>query len=184
MKNRSLFLEILKINAVTFGGGFTIAPVIKEAFVTKHHVISEEEMLNIIAIAQSGPGALAVSTSFLVGYRINGLAGGLTALLAAVLPPLVIISVLFFAYASFSTNIYVKAALRGMSGIIGAILVMTCYQLSGSAYKKDKIAAMIFILYATVASLVFHVNTSMIIISMAVFSATYYGFIKKGGGSL
>ena len=62
-----LFLTFFKINALTFGGGYTIVPIVKDVFVEELEAISEDDMLDIVALAQGGPGAMAISTSILTG---------------------------------------------------------------------------------------------------------------------
>ena len=131
-----IFFTFLKINTVTFGGGYTIVPVIRDEFMNRKKLIDEEEMLNIVTIAQSGPGAMAISTSLLTGYRLRGIQGALTALVASVLPCLVIITVLFYVYDAFSSNLWVKAALEGMAGVISAALIITVYSMAKQALKN------------------------------------------------
>jgi len=63
IKLREIFITFLKINAFTFGGGYTIVPVIRDEFMKKRKLIDEDEMLGLVALAQSGPGAMAISTS-------------------------------------------------------------------------------------------------------------------------
>ena len=72
---RELFTTFFRINAVTFGGGYTIVPVIRDEFMKKKGLIDEDEMLDIVALAQSGPGAMAISTSLLTGYKLRGVKG-------------------------------------------------------------------------------------------------------------
>ena len=89
-----LFLSTLYISSLTFGGGFVIVTFMKRKFVDELHWIDEEEMLDLVALAQSSPGAIAVNAAILVGWRICGFAGMVTAVLGTVLPPLVILSVI------------------------------------------------------------------------------------------
>lgn len=87
-----LFLSTLYLSAFTFGGGYVIVTLMKDKFVDKYHWIEENEMLDLIAIAQSAPGAIAVNGAIVVGYKLAGLAGVLTAIFGTVLPPFLIIS--------------------------------------------------------------------------------------------
>ena len=87
-KMRTLFLSTLQLSACTFGGGFIIIPLMRKKFVEELHWIDEQEMLDLTAIAQSSPGAIAVNASILVGYHVAGVAGALLTVLGAVLPPL------------------------------------------------------------------------------------------------
>ena len=71
-----LFISTLYLSAFTFGGGYVIVTLMKKKFVDQYHWIEENEMLDLIAIAQSSPGAIAVNASILIGYRIAGLISG------------------------------------------------------------------------------------------------------------
>lgn len=179
MNYLELFLIIFKINAITFGGGFTIAPIIKDEFSNKRKLISEEDILNIIALSQSGPGALAVSTAFLTGYKIKGPIGGLVALIAAILPPLIIISIIFIVYKEFSDNNYVRAALRGMSGVISAVLVITSIQLAKQSIKKHKVFSSLLIITAFSISYFTTINTALIIIALGLIGLFTFSFFKE-----
>lgn len=82
-----IVLSTLYLSAFTFGGGYVIVTLMKDKFVDKYHWIEENEMLDLIAIAQSAPGAIAVNGAIVVGYKLAGLAGVLTAIFGTVLPP-------------------------------------------------------------------------------------------------
>ncbi len=164
---REIFFTFLKINAFTFGGGYTIVPVIRDEFMKKRKLIDEEEMLGLVALAQSGPGAMAISTSLLTGYRLRGFKGALTALMASILPCLIIITVLFYFYEEFSRNFWVKSALVGMGGVISAVLLLTVYDMGKAAMKRHKYFSLILMISAFVASYFFHLHTIIIILSLA-----------------
>lgn len=175
-----IFGTFFKINAVTFGGGYTIVPVIRDEFMKKRGLIDEEEMLSLVALAQSGPGAMAISTSLLTGYRLRGWKGALTALLASVLPCLIIISVLFYFYDAFSNNFWVKSALLGMGGVISAVLVLTVYDMGKAALKKHKIFSLILMIGAFVASFFFQVHTIIIILTLALLGFATFTLVDEG----
>ena len=67
-----LFISFFKINMITFGGGYAIMPIIKKLYVDYKKILVEDDMLDLIALAQSIPGALAINTSMLVGYKLRG----------------------------------------------------------------------------------------------------------------
>ena len=121
MKNKPhklwvLFLTTLYISAFTFGGGFVIVTFMKHKFVDELHWIDEQEMLDFTALAQSCPGAIAVNAAILVGWNVYGFAGMIVATLGTILPPMIILSVVSFFYAIFSTNVWVAVVLKGMHG--------------------------------------------------------------------
>jgi chromate transporter len=85
-------------------------------------LLEEEDMLNMAAVAQSSPGAIAVNASILVGWRLMGITGAMISILGTVLPPLIILSVISLFYAAFRSNAVVSAVLKGMlSGVCAVI---------------------------------------------------------------
>ena len=121
-KYRTLFLSTLKLSAFTFGGGFVIIPLMRKRFVEQLHWIEEQEMLDLTAIAQSSPGAIAVNASILVGYHVAGVAGALLSIIGTILPPLVIISVISMFYKAFRDNAIVSMAMTGMLAGVAAVI--------------------------------------------------------------
>ena len=96
-----LFASTFHLSAFTFGGGFVIIPLMRKKFVDQYKWIDEKEMLDLTAIAQASPGAIAVNAAILVGYRLAGVIGEMITILGTVLPPLLILSVISLAYRHF-----------------------------------------------------------------------------------
>ena len=107
-----LLLSTLYISAFTFGGGFVIITFMKRKFVDELHWIDEDEMLDLAALAQSSPGAIAVNAAILVGWRVAGFAGMLVAVVGTIVPPMLILAVISFFYQAFATNRYVSLILK------------------------------------------------------------------------
>ena len=101
---RKLFFSTLYLSAFTFGGGYVIVTLMKKKFVDELHWIDEDEMLNLVAIAQSAPGAIAVNGAIVVGYKLAGILGALVAILATILPPFLIITAISYCYALIRDN--------------------------------------------------------------------------------
>ncbi len=118
MKQRNklvtLFFSVLKISACTFGGGFVIIPLMRKRFSQELGWIEEQEMLDLVSIAQSSPGPIAVNAAIMVGYRVAGVGGALLAALGTALPPLVIISVISLFYRAFRDSAVVNMVMAGM----------------------------------------------------------------------
>ena len=91
-----LFFSTLYISSFTFGGGFVIVTLMKKKFVDELHWITEEEMLDMTALAESAPGAIAVNAAILVGWQVEGLLGMITAVVGTILPPMVILSIISY----------------------------------------------------------------------------------------
>ena len=96
-----LFFSTLYLSAFTFGGGYVIVSLMKKKFVDELHWIEEKEMLDLVAIAQSSPGAIAINGAIVVGYKLSGIAGVLVSIIGTVIPPFVIIALLYVCYNTF-----------------------------------------------------------------------------------
>ena len=88
-KLRKLFFSTLYLSTFTFGGGYVIVSLLKNKFVDELGWITQDEMMDLVAIAQSTPGSIAVNGAIVVGYKIAGILGILVSILGAVLPPFV-----------------------------------------------------------------------------------------------
>ena len=172
MKNKPhklwvLFLTTLYISAFTFGGGFVIVTFMKHKFVDELHWIDEQEMLDFTALAQSCPGAIAVNAAILVGWNVYGFAGMIVATLGTILPPMIILSVVSFFYAIFSTNVWVAVVLKGMQAGVAAVILDAACSL-GESVLKEKSRLSIFIMTAAfVCDFFLEVNVVYIILVAA-----------------
>jgi len=118
----TLFYSSFYISALTFGSGYVIVSVIKKRFVDDLGWIDEKEMMNLMALAQSSPGAIAANTALLVGFKICGAMGAFLSVLGMALPPLVTIFIISLLYDAIRDNTIVSAVLMGMQ--IGACAVI------------------------------------------------------------
>ena len=117
-----LFWSVFKLSACTFGGGFVIVPLMRKRFIEELGWIEEQEMLDMTAIAQSSPGAIAVNAAILVGYHVAGIPGALLTVLGTVIPPLIIISVISMFYQAFRDNPVVNLVMAGMLCGVAAVI--------------------------------------------------------------
>ena len=178
-----LFLSTLYISSFTFGGGFVIVTFMKMKFVDELHWIDEQEMLDLVALAQSSPGAIAVNAAILVGWRVCGFAGMLTAVLGTILPPMIILSVISLFYAAFASNVYVALVLKGMqAGVAAVILDVTC-SLGGSVLKEKSVFSIIIMAAAFAATFFFNVNVIYIILTAGLLGAGKAVWIYRKGKS-
>lgn len=133
-----IFLSTLYLSAFTFGGGYVIVTLMKKKFVDEYHWIGEDEMLDLVAIAQSSPGAIAVNGAIVVGYKLLGIPGALVAILGTILPPFVIIAAISVCYNVFRSNFFVAQMLSGMQAGVGAVIASVTYDM-GAPIVKEKI---------------------------------------------
>lgn len=128
-----IFITFFVISPVTFGGGFAMIPVLERAVVGKKRWINEKEIVDIFAVSQSIPGAIAVNFAIYLGYRLAGIPGALAAMFGIVMPTFFIIIILTIALASFQNNSDIQAALKGIKPVIVALIIYAGYKMSKSA---------------------------------------------------
>ena len=134
-----LLLSTLYISAFTFGGGFVIVTFMKRKFVDELHWIDNDEMLDLAALAQSSPGAIAVNAAILVGWRVAGLAGMVTAVLGTILPPMLILSIVSLFYEAFASNYFIQLVLRGMQAGVAAVILDVTFGLGRGVLKERSV---------------------------------------------
>lgn len=165
----TLFFATLYLSTFTFGGGYVIVTLLKDKFVDHYHWIDEEEMLDLVAIAQSSPGAIAVNGAIVVGYKLCGIPGVFVSVLGAILPPMVILSVISLFYQAFSTNPYISAVLSGMSAGVGAVIASVVWDMGSGVVKTHDWINMVIMVISFCISYFLNVNVVIIIITVAVF---------------
>lgn len=138
-----LFMTFFKISPITFGGGFAMIPIMEEELVNKKKWIGKEEIVDIFAVCQSVPGAIAVNSATFVGYQIGGIPGALVSLLGIVIPTFVIIIILGALLASFQHNIHVQAALQGIRPVVVALIASAAFKMS-KVSLVDKVCVSLF----------------------------------------
>lgn len=177
-----LFLSTLYISAFTFGGGFVIITFMKRKFVDELHWIDEDEMLDLTAMAQSSPGAIAVNAAILVGWRVGGFLGMLAAVIGTIIPPIAIISVISLIYSAFASNVYVALVLKGMQAGVAAVILDVVCSLGIKVIKQKSIVQIVVLVAAFVATFVFDVNVIYIILAAAAVGIITEVIKKKKGG--
>lgn len=168
---KKLFFSTLYLSTFTFGGGYVIVSLLKTKFVDELHWIDENEMLDLIAIAQSSPGAIAVNGAIVVGYKLAGMPGIFCAILGAILPPFVIITAISTFYTAFKENFFIQNMLSGMRAGVGAVIISVVYDMGrGVAKLRSPILIMIMIA-AFLANYYFRINVILIILLTALIGA-------------
>ena len=164
---RKLFCSTLYLSAFTFGGGYVIISLMQKKFVEQYHWIEENEMLDLVAIAQSAPGPIAVNGAIVVGYKLAGLVGALVAILGTVIPPFVIITVISGFYQLFKTNFVVSQMLSGMQAGVGAVIASVVFKMAAGVAETKSLLSILTMVCAFLASWVYGVNVVYIILICA-----------------
>jgi len=153
-----LFTSMFYLSAFTFGGGYVIVPLMEDKFVKELGWIDYDEMLDLIALGQSAPGAIAVNTSVLIGYQRLGVLGAVVSTLGTVLPPLLIMTGLSYIYLLVRDNPYVNNMLLGMSAGVAAIIVNVVYKMARRIIDQQKLVPILVMIGAFILVVGFHVH--------------------------
>ncbi|MBR2419207.1 MAG: chromate transporter [Rikenellaceae bacterium] len=138
----TMFGSFFKIGLFTFGGGYAMVPIIQREVIDRRGWVDRDEFVELLTLAQSAPGPIALNTSVFVGYKMRGYAGALAALLGVVVPAFTVILIVAIYFAQFRENVYVNAAFKGMRPAVVALIVSPIVSLSrGMGAWKYALAA-------------------------------------------
>ena len=118
-----IFWSFLKIGAFTFGGGYAMIPLIQYEVISRRGWLTEQEFIDLLTIAQTAPGPIALNTAVFVGYKFRQYWGALAAVLGVVIPSFAIILVIAMFFAGIRDNVWVDAAFKGMRPAVVALIV-------------------------------------------------------------
>ncbi len=173
-----LFISTFYLSAFTFGGGYVIVTLMRKKFVDEYHWIDEDEMLDLVAIAQSAPGAIAVNGAIAVGYKLSGVIGVIVSVLGTILPPFIIISVVSLFYEAFRSNLYISLMLEGMQAGVAAVIGSVVYEMASGIVKEKNMLYMIIMIASFIAVYFLDVNVIYIII-VCLLIGLIQGSVKK-----
>ena len=128
-----LFTTFFRIGLFTLGGGYAMIPLIETEVVEKHHWVSKEEFLDLIAIAQSCPGVFAINISIFIGYKLRKIRGALVTALGTALPSFLIILLIAMFFHRFEDNPVVASIFRGIRPAVVALIAVPTFNLAKSA---------------------------------------------------
>lgn len=175
----NIFYSMLYISAFTFGGGFVIVSLMKKRFVDELKWLDEKETLDLIALSQSAPGAIAVNAAILFGWRLNGFPGMVAAVLGTVIPPITIISCVYFVYDAFRSNRYVAMFMRGMQAGVAAVLFSVVWGLAKNLVKKRDLLAWALAAIALAISIFVKGSTMYVVLAAAVIGTVKAVYLLK-----
>lgn len=158
----------LFISTFTFGGGYVVVPMVKKYFVEKKKIFDEEELMEMAAIAQSTPGAIAINLVSLAGFRAAGSPGLAISCVCAVIPPLVILSVISAFYAAFISNVMAAAVLRGMQAAVAALIVDFIFDMGSMILKEKSWFLNLLVVLAFAVSFFTEINVIFVILASCV----------------
>ena len=169
---RTLFFSTLYLSAFTFGGGYVIVTLMQKKFVNEYHWINEDEMLDLIAIAQSAPGAIAVNGAIVVGYKIAKIPGVIISVIATIIPPFFIITIVSLFYNAFKENQVIALMLEGMQAGVGAVICAVVIEMA-TGILKEKNPLYVIMIITFIANYFFNISVVLIIICCILFGLCY-----------
>ena len=172
-----IFLSFFRIGAFTFGGGYAMIPLIQHEAVEKRHWVTDEDILDIVAIAESTPGPIAINSATFVGYRAAGVLGSVCATLGVVLPSFVVILLLSFVLAQFQEVQAVQYAFNGIRVGVLALLVKALWTMYTKSPKGW--AAYVVMGAALILTAVFEINVIFVIIGCAIFGIVTSAIMRR-----
>ena len=119
----ALFRSFFKIGLFTFGGGYAMIPLIEAEIINRRGWLARDEFMELLTLAQSSPGPIAINTSVFIGYKTRGVAGAAAAVCGAVLPSFICILVIAIFFAQVRHNVVVDAAFKGMRPAVVALII-------------------------------------------------------------
>lgn len=168
-----LFATFFKIGAFTFGGGQAMIPIIQHEVCDKKKWVPEEEIIDVLVLAQSVPGVIAVNSATLIGYRLKGMRGALVATLGVVLPSFIIILTLANFILMYSHTEIMTKLFTGIRAMVVALMAVAVYKLGKSCIND--LTKLIIAIIVLVLALVLNINPIWFIIAGGVSGILVYG---------
>lgn len=185
-KNLKLYLSLFRINfsisSFTFGGGYVVIPMMRKYFVTNLNLISEEELLDMAAISQSAPGAIAINLSVIVGYKILGLKGAIISCIASILPPIIILSLISSFYSITRDNTFISAILKGMEAGVSALIIDLLFDMTSTILKEKNTLHILIVPLSFIATFFFNINVAFILLISAILGFSQIRLNRNRGG--
>lgn len=172
-----LFITFFKIGIVTFGGGFTMLPLLERVLINEKNWVSMDEILDYYSIAQTTPGIIAVNVATFVGHKRAGTIGGIFATLGMITPSVIIITIIAKFISNFEQISWVQKAMKGINAAVAALLTYAVFNL---CKKNLKSLWSVLLFFASFASIYFfHAHTVLVVLSAAFIGAVSFAVSKK-----
>lgn len=172
-----LFSTWFRIGLFTFGGGYAMLPLIEKEVIEKKGWTNQEEILDIFAIAQSIPGAIAINSAVFLGRRLGGVHGAIVSAIGIVLPSLLVILTIAMFFVSFLENHIVMKAFSGIRAAIVGLVAAAALNIALSSSKNNPAVAIVII--STLVNLFTEINAVVVILLGALSGIIIYYLIPK-----
>ena len=165
-KNITLFRVFFSISAVALGGGLTMLPIMSREFVEKRGWLSDNDMLDTVAVMQSLPGIISINMAVLIGYRVSGFMGAVFSALGVIMPPFVAIILLAMFLTRLDNNETVNHIFLGVRAAVAAMILLSAVKLAKQALKSR--LAQAIAIFGFIAMVFFEMNAILLVVIGAV----------------
>ncbi len=172
-----LFFTFLKIGMFTFGGGYAMIPLIQKEVAEEKKWITQEDILEVIAIAESTPGPIAINAATFIGYKVRGFWGAFCATTGVILPSFCIIAVISFVLKQFENLEVVQYAFCGIRAGVLALIIKALVSMYRQCPKKAISCLIMVLAFAAVAF--FQINVLLVIVVCAVIGLISSGLAER-----
>ena len=128
-----MFFTFCKIGTFTLGGGYAMLPIMQREVVEKHGWLTQEEFLDVLAVAQSMPGLFAINMASHIGIKHSGVKRGIICSLGVALPSIIAILLIAMFFQTFKDNVYVEKFFMGVRPAVVALILVPCFSMARSA---------------------------------------------------
>ena len=177
--NTTLFVTFMKISGFTLGGGMAMVPMMQAEVVDRYQWLTQEEFMDILAVSQATPGIFAVDMASHIGYKLNGIRGGISAAMGNILPSLVFILLIAIFFTAFKDNYWIEAIFKGIRPAVVALIAAPVFNMA----KKAKLNRynIIIPIVSTLLIWLFGVSPLWIILGAGLSGYLYGLYLQKGG---
>lgn len=165
---KKLFTSAFYISIFIIGGGYVAIPLLQKRFVDELNWIEKDEMSDLVAISQSSPGSVAINTTISIGYKVAGFSGAVCALIASVLPSLILIMIIQRFYELFITNMYISTLFKGMNCAVAAIMVDVVLTMGKDSIKSLKYFSIPLIIITFILVYSLNINPAFVVIGFII----------------
>lgn len=191
MKKENYFKKLLKLffsafylSACAFGGGFVSMSLIRQTYCQKLKWVSDKTMLDFSALAQACPGSISANMLMLTGYKTAGLLGAFFCILGSLIPPFLVISILYYFYSAISGLAIIKRVMRGMqAGVLAVILSLAIDMIKGTIKGDLFSVVIIFVTFfvSIITSFFLEINTAVYLVVLSAFAGILFDLLKNKG---
>lgn len=172
-----IFITFFKIGSFTFGGGYAMIPLIEKEVVENKKWVTPEEVVDVFAVAQSMPGAIAINSSTFIGYKISGKKGAIVATLGVILPSFLIITLIAIFFSKFQNAPAVEAVFSGIRPAIVGLISFAAVKVSKTSIVDR--TGLILALLSIFLVVIFDVQPIFIILGGAAIGLAIYYLSPK-----